>query len=112
MTGRAKIALALLLAFGLGAAVALLADKLFWDNELKLQLAQREQVIADLQSDLSVLRSGLDTLKTTNDTLRHLIDASLKDAAEVARSNKSSVEKLRGVIVRLEALKASLAASP
>lgn len=101
----------LLLASALaGAGVVFVADKVYWEQELKVQLAEKDQIIADLNTDLQELRTGLDALGRTNKAMRGLIDASLKDAAEVAKSNRTSVERLRAIIVRLETLSQALAA--
>ena len=91
-------------AVSLGAGSVFVIDQWYWQDQLKVQLAEKDRLIADLHKDLDDLRTGLGTLQQTNMAMRNLIDASLKDSGEVARSNKSSVEKLRAIIVRLEQL--------
>jgi len=96
------------IALFVGAGGAVVVDRVFWDNELRVQLAEKDTLLAALNADLDATRKGLDDLKATNATMRTLIDDAWKDTAEVARSHASALEKLRAVIVRLEALQKSL----
>lgn len=98
----------MVVALVVGAAGALVVDRVFWDNELKTQLAERDALVAGLNADLETARQGLNDLKTTNAAMRRLIDDTWTDTAVVARSQASSLEKLRAVIARLEALQKSL----
>jgi len=91
-------------ALGLGVGLTVLAENWYWDNELKAQLAQKDELMGELKRELEDLSAGVGALKETNDSMRTLIETSLKESTEVARSNRSSVEKLRAVILRLEAL--------
>jgi len=100
-----------LVLFGLGAGTASVVESLYWQEQLKVQLAEKDRLVAGLRQDLDQLRSGVGALKETNANMRGLIESSLKDSGDVARSNKSSVEKLRAIIVRLEHLRTDLSES-
>lgn len=99
---------ALAIALFVGAGGAVVVDRVFWDNELKEQLAEKDALLAELNADRDAMRQGMETLQTTNTHMRTLIDEAWKDTAEVARSHSSALEKLRAVIARLEALQKSL----
>jgi hypothetical protein len=106
---RVLAAAVLVATFGLGAGTVFVADKISWDKDFALRIAEKDRLLAGLQADLGSLRSELGSLQATNAAMRGLIDASLKDSAEVAQSNRSSVEKLRAVIAKIEALQKALA---
>lgn len=109
MKTRTAIGVAALAAV-LGGAGAWVAGALYWDQELQSQLAEKDRLLAELRSDADRLRGGLEGLQKTNTAMRSLIDASLHDAAEVARSNRTTLEKLRGIIARLEELQRAVSA--
>ena len=92
----------------LGAGGAFVAQQVYWDHELKVQLAEKDKLIQGLQDDLTGLRTGLGKLQKTNAAMQGLIDASLVDTGEVAKSNQGSLEKLRAIIVRLQRLQNDL----
>lgn len=100
--------IALVLAFAVGAGVALVIDRTLWDHELRQQLAEKEALMAELNAELNTARRGLEALRTTNATMRTLIDDAWQDTSDVARSHASTLEKLRSVIARLEALQGAL----
>jgi len=100
--------MALAIALLVGAAGALVVDRVFWDNELKQQLAERDTLLAGLNADLDSARKGLDAAKATNAAMRKLIDEAWYDTAEVSRSQATTLAKLRAVIARLEVLQKSL----
>lgn len=94
----------------LGAGGVFVAEQLYWSNELKVQLAEKDRLMAGLRADIVDLTSGLDSLQQTNAEMQALIEASLTASAEVARSNQSSVEKVRSIIGRLQKLQEALRA--
>lgn len=94
-----------------GAGATFVVEQLYWDNELKVQLAEKDRLIAELNADLVGLREGLGALQKTNADMRRLIDGSLAETADVAKSNQSSLEKVRSIIVRLQKLQTEIKAS-
>lgn len=77
-------------------------------SSLQAQLAEKEALMAALSGDISTLRSELGHLKDSNAALLASVEASLSDASAIAKSNRSSLEKLRAVIQRLEALRKAI----
>lgn len=98
-----RLVLLCLVAAALGAGILFAIDRAALDS--------RDRRIAELTADMEALRAGLSSLEGTNAALRSGIGEVLRGTAEVAQSNRTSAEKLRQVLGRLEALQSPTASS-
>lgn len=101
-------ALVLVAVFATGAIAGAFVYQSLSQVSLQSQLAEKEVLMTALQEDIATLRSDLGRLKAANAALLASVDATLSDASDIAKSNRSSLEKLRSVIQRLEGLRATL----
>ena len=95
-------------AAGVGAGTVFVADKIYWDNELKVQIAGKDKMLADLEADRTALRSDMDTLQRLNTEMRAGIVSAMSKASAVVKNAKSAQERLEGVLTQLLVLQAAI----